>query len=172
MLNSSSLVVLGALFHFSGDRPSTIGVKDYGGGLKGLSLCPKTNNCVSTSEGANDQSHYVPAWQYNPEDGRGMRKPASREQAMAELVDVIKTTKPDNFTPTIVKQTEDYVYVEYESPTFGFVDDVEFWFPSDKCALHKCGIFKCAPETSSCQMKSASVNFVVMSGGCVLRQQQ
>ena len=66
----------------------------------------------------------------------------------------IKTTKPDNFTPKIVKQTDDYVYVEYSSPLVGvsllsncllcddklqeedmtccvvqFVDDVEFWFP-------------------------------------------
>ncbi|GBG65987.1 hypothetical protein CBR_g54966 [Chara braunii] len=42
---------------------------------------------------------------------------------------MIKNTKPDGYTPTIVKTTDDYVYVEYESPTMGFVDDVEFWFP-------------------------------------------
>lgn len=36
--------------------------------------------------------------------------------------------KPDGFTPKIIKQTSDYVYLEYESPTFGFIDDVEFWF--------------------------------------------
>jgi len=28
-----------------------------------------------------------------------------------------------------VEKTDDYVCVEYESPIFGFVDDVEFWFP-------------------------------------------
>lgn len=37
--------------------------------------------------------------------------------------------QPDKFTPNIVKKTDDYIYVEYASPTFGFVDDVEFWFP-------------------------------------------
>ena len=56
---------------------------------------------------------------YNPQDGRGSKKPATQQQAMAELVDVVKTLKPDGFTPTVVKQTDDYLYVEYESPTFG-----------------------------------------------------
>ncbi len=27
---------------------------------------------------------------YNPEDGRGMRKPASQEKAMAELVEAVR----------------------------------------------------------------------------------
>jgi hypothetical protein len=36
---------------------------------------------------------------------------------------------PDKFDPKIVTKTADYVYVEYQSPTFGFTDDVEFYFP-------------------------------------------
>lgn len=102
--------------------------------VQALALCPRTPNCISTAEAANDDDHYVPPWQYNPEDGRGMRTPASREQAMAELTEVVKTTKPDKFTPTIIKQTDDFLYVEYQSPTFGFIDDVEFYFPTDRCA--------------------------------------
>ncbi|KAH7292944.1 hypothetical protein KP509_28G004600 [Ceratopteris richardii] len=65
---------------------------------------------------------------YNPENGRGRKNPVSREQAMKELLDVINSTRPDNFNPRIVEQRDDYIYVEYESPIFGFVDDVEFWF--------------------------------------------
>lgn len=38
---------------------------------------------------------------------------------MQELVEVVKNLKPDGFDPKIVKQTDDYLYVEYESPTFG-----------------------------------------------------
>jgi len=38
---------------------------------------------------------------------------------MQELVEVVGQLKPDNFTPTIVKQDKDYLYVEYQSPTFG-----------------------------------------------------
>lgn len=35
--------------------------------------------------------------------------------------------KPDKFDPKVVTASGDYVYAEYTSPTFGFVDDVEFW---------------------------------------------
>ena len=107
-------------------------MQDYGQ-FKTLALCPKTNNCVSTAEEANDENHFVPTWTYNPEDGRGRRKPASKQQAMSELVEVVKNSKPDNFTPSIIKQTDDYLYVEYVSPTFGFVDDTEFYFQGDRC---------------------------------------
>lgn len=44
----------------------------------------------------------------------------------------VSTIKPDNFTPTIIKQTDDYLYAEFQSQVFGFIDDVEFWFPSNK----------------------------------------
>ncbi|KXG37080.1 hypothetical protein SORBI_3001G003900 [Sorghum bicolor] len=74
---------------------------------------------------------------YNPKDGqRG--KPITKEEAMKELIEVhylifcwnqVAKTKPDSFTPRIVDKTDDYIRVEYESPIFGFVDDVEFWFP-------------------------------------------
>ncbi|KAG2498591.1 hypothetical protein HYH03_003342 [Edaphochlamys debaryana] len=47
---------------------------------------------------------------------------------MAELVEAVMKLKPSGFAPTIIDQTEDYLYVEYESPLFGFIDDVEFWF--------------------------------------------
>ncbi|GJN40415.1 hypothetical protein PR202_gb29623 [Eleusine coracana subsp. coracana] len=62
-------------------------------------------------------------------------KPISKDEAMKELTEVVDDDwqvtkiKPDNFTPRIAEKTEDYIRVEYESPIFGFVDDVEFWFP-------------------------------------------
>lgn len=40
----------------------------------------------------------------------------------------VQSSRPDNFEPKIVRQTEDYLYAEYASPTFGFTDDVEFFF--------------------------------------------
>ncbi len=48
-----------------------------------------------------------------------MKEKVSEEQAMSELVEVVKNLKPDGFTPTIIKQDKDYLYVEYQSPTFG-----------------------------------------------------
>ncbi|CAM0146768.1 unnamed protein product [Urochloa decumbens] len=125
VLRSSELATLAAIFHFSGTKPSYLGVQKN---PPSLALCPATNNCVSTSEEISDSNHYAPPWNYNPKDGR-RGKPISKEEAMKELTEVITKTKPDNFTPRIVEKTDDYVRVEYESPIFGFVDDVEFWFP-------------------------------------------
>ncbi|GKB05828.1 putative reverse transcriptase domain-containing protein [Tanacetum coccineum] len=72
---------------------------------------------------------------YNPNKGRGSKKPVTKEVAMEELLEVLKSTKLDNFTPRIVDRKDDYVRVEYESPILGFVDDVEFWFPPGKKPL-------------------------------------
>lgn len=85
------------------------------------------------AEELNDPTHYVPPWTYNPEEGRGRKGPVSQAQAMEELVSVVSELQPDNFTPTIITKNADYLYVEYQSPTFGFIDDVEFWFPKDRC---------------------------------------
>ncbi|PIN24663.1 hypothetical protein CDL12_02603 [Handroanthus impetiginosus] len=110
----------------SGKKPDYLGVQKN---PPGLALCPATKNCVSTSENISDLTHYAPPWNYNPEQGRGSKNPVSKEQAMEELLEVVETTKPDDFRPKVAEQRDDYVRVEYESPFLGFVDDVEFWFP-------------------------------------------
>lgn len=132
ILKSSELAVLGAIFHFSGNKPNYLGVQKN---PPALALCPATNNCISTSENISDNVHYAPPWNYNPKEGRGSKKPVSKEVAMEELLDVINSTKPDNFTPRITEKKDDYIRVEYESPILGFVDDVEFWFPPGKKPL-------------------------------------
>ncbi|KAF3626337.1 F-box/LRR-repeat protein [Capsicum annuum] len=110
----------------SGKKPNYLGVQKN---PFGLALCPATDNCISTSENISDATHYAPPWNYNPEGKRGN---ISREKAMAELLQVVKSTKPDKSSPKIVEKTADYVRVEYESPILGLVDDVEFWFPPGK----------------------------------------
>uniref|UniRef100_A0A803KYW1 DUF1499 domain-containing protein n=1 Tax=Chenopodium quinoa TaxID=63459 RepID=A0A803KYW1_CHEQI len=117
---------------FCGTKPEYLGVQKN---PPSLALCPATKNCLSTSENSSDTSHYAPPWNYNPEEGRGSKKPVSREVAMQELLAVIESTKPENFTPRIMEKKDDYVRVEYESPIMGFVDDVEFWFPSGKKSI-------------------------------------
>ncbi|KAF9615355.1 hypothetical protein IFM89_023006 [Coptis chinensis] len=160
ILKCSELAVLGAIFNFrytfsvvfdiwvfvekvfgafiinefvmvvdSGKKPGYLGVQKN---LQALALCPATKNCISTSEDVSDKIHYAPPWNYNPEDGRGKKKPVSKEEAMDELLQAIKSTKPDKFTPRILEKKDDYIRVEYESPILGFVDDVEFWFPPGK----------------------------------------
>ncbi|XP_021748503.1 uncharacterized protein LOC110714307 [Chenopodium quinoa] len=132
ILRSSEFATLAAIFHFSGTKPEYLGVQKN---PPSLALCPATKNCLSTSENSSDTSHYAPPWNYNPEEGRGSKKPVSREVAMQELLAVIESTKPENFTPRIMEKKDDYVRVEYESPIMGFVDDVEFWFPSGKKSI-------------------------------------
>jgi hypothetical protein len=40
-------------------------------------------------------------------------------QAMKELADVVGSIKPDKFDSKVVRQTDDYLYAEFQSPTFG-----------------------------------------------------
>ena len=75
-----------------------------------------------------------PCRTYNPEDRRS-KQPITKESAMSELAAAVSSTKPDNFTPTIITKTDDYLYAEYQSPTFGFIDDVEFYFPPGKSTV-------------------------------------
>ncbi|WCJ22844.1 hypothetical protein M5689_004911 [Euphorbia peplus] len=121
ILRSSELAVLGAIFNFSGKKPEYLGVQKN---QQSLALCPATKNCISTAENVNDLVHYAPPWNYNG----GRKKPVNREVAMQELLQVIKATKPDKFTPKIAEKEEDYLHVEYQSPILGLVDDMEFWF--------------------------------------------
>ncbi|KAJ8748888.1 hypothetical protein K2173_013321 [Erythroxylum novogranatense] len=126
ILKTSELAVIGAIFNLSGKKPDYLGVQKN---QQALSLCRATKNCISTSENISDIIHYTPPWNYNG----GRKNPVSREVAMEELIHVIKSTKPDKYTPRIVEQKDDYLCVEYQSPILGFVDDVEFWFrPGNK----------------------------------------
>ncbi|GLU00483.1 hypothetical protein SLE2022_178500 [Rubroshorea leprosula] len=130
VLRSSELAVIGAVFNLSGKKPDYLGVQKN---PPALALCPATKNCVSTSENIADLTHYAPPWNYN--GGVNRKKPVSKDVAMEELIQVIKSTKPDKFNPKIVERKDDYVRVEYESPILGLVDDVEFWFPPGKNSI-------------------------------------
>lgn len=128
ILRSSEVAAIGAIFNLSGKKPEYLGVQKN---QQALALCPATKNCISTAENISDLTHYAPPWNYN----RGRKKPVSREVAMEELLQVIKSTKPDRFTPHLVEKKDDYVHVEYESPILGLVDDVEFWFPPERDSI-------------------------------------
>lgn len=68
----------------------------------------------------------MPQWSYNP-PGSGSSKPKkTKKEAMQDLEDAVTSLTPDKFTSQIIEKTDDYLYAEYTSPTFGFIDDVEF----------------------------------------------
>ena len=127
-------VLVGSLLNFEGERPR-LGVGSFNGVSTGLALCPSTPNCVGTADEFNDTLHYIPAWTYNDEEkiarSGAEATRTSAAQALEQLVDVVNTTDCDGFEATIVERKNDYLRVEYKSPFFGFVDDVEFWFPAD-----------------------------------------
>lgn len=132
VLNGSSALVLGSLFDSLVDnsRPAGLGLRQYGDVIT-LGLCPPRPNCVSTAEDLNDDSHYIPPWTYNPQEGkgdRGIKEPVSQKQAMEELVDVVTNTDCEGYEVNLVTRLDDYLYVEYKDPKLGFIDDVEFFF--------------------------------------------
>ena len=122
-------LVFAALFGGDHRRPE-LGVQPTGT----LLLCPReTHNCVSTAEdargGANE--YHGARWAY--------RVGSSAEEAVAELVECIETTRPSNFTPTIIERKGDYVRAEYRSRWFGFVDDFEAYFPAPGASAKAAG---------------------------------
>ena len=84
-----------------------------------LRACDAAPNCFSTAaEG--DEAHSLPVW-----------RPPSPDTALAELLDALKSYSPgqsgiDGGGFNVVRSTPTYVYVEFESLRYGFVDDVEF----------------------------------------------
>ncbi|KAB2056202.1 hypothetical protein ES319_A11G087800v1, partial [Gossypium barbadense] len=131
ILRSSELAIIGAIFSYSGKRPDYLGVQKN---TPALALCPSTKNGISTSENVSDITHYTPPWSINRKRMKNEKACESR-MAMEELLQWIKSTKPDKYTPKIVEKKDDYVLVEYESPIIGIVDDVEFWFPPGKKSM-------------------------------------
>lgn len=132
VLNGSGVFVLGGLLDglVDNSRPAGLGLHQYGDVIT-LGLCPPRPNCISTAEDLNDDSHFIPPWTYNPQDGkgdRGIANPVSAKQAMEELVDVVTNTDCDGYTVSVVTRYDDYLYVEYKDPKLGFIDDVEFFF--------------------------------------------
>lgn len=82
-----------------------------------LALCDYAPNCFSTS---GDEEHLLTLW-----------KPKSGTDTMAELVETIKAYPPgqagvDKGGFSIVTLEPKYVYVQFESLKYGFIDDVEF----------------------------------------------
>ena len=92
---------------FSGKRPDSLGVT---GGR--LVPCKPSPNCVSSQADAGDAVHYIaPLAAPDP------------ERAFAALKREVRATP----RVTIVTEAPQYLYAEYRSLVFGFVDDVEFW---------------------------------------------
>jgi len=89
----------------SGTRPDNLGIKD--GKLLG---CPASPNCVSSF--APDKKHHIDPFKYS----------ASTERQLLRLKTLI--AKMGNVR--VVAEKDNYLYAEFTSKLFRFVDDAEF----------------------------------------------
>jgi uncharacterized protein (DUF1499 family) len=82
--------------------------------------CPAKPNCVSSL--SEHPPHAMPPIRY-----RG-----SLPDARARLIDIVRTMDG----ATIVIETDSYLYAEFRSARFRFVDDVEFRFRDEAKVIH------------------------------------
>ncbi|MEM8779744.1 MAG: DUF1499 domain-containing protein [Cyanobacteria bacterium P01_G01_bin.49] len=98
------------MFNFSGTRPNNLGVKDGK-----LTACPGTPNCVN-SQSSDSQSKVAPL-------------PAMPISELKKVIESMERT-------TIIEETDNYLYAEFQTPLMGFVDDVEFYLDSTQNIIH------------------------------------
>jgi len=85
-----------------------------------LAACPDTPNCVNTR--STDEVHSIDSFQYKG-DAAGMM------ERLAAVIGSMDRTE-------IITQTESYLYVEFTSKMWKYVDDVEFLFDSETNTIH------------------------------------
>ncbi|WP_310482849.1 DUF1499 domain-containing protein [Chamaesiphon sp. VAR_48_metabat_403] len=96
---------------FAGTAPTNIGVENGK-----LTVCPATPNCVNSQVSINDSQKISP-----------IQFTGDIPTTIAKLKQTIASMPRTN----IVKETNNYLYVEFASKLMGFVDDVEFYFDND-----------------------------------------
>ena len=101
----ASVLVVSLFSGCSGTRPSNLGVKD-----NRLSPCPSSPNCVSSQS----------------DDGKHKIDPIHFTSTPAEAIERLKKVVRGMKRTTVVRETPDYIHVEFRT-FLGFVDDVEFY---------------------------------------------
>jgi uncharacterized protein (DUF1499 family) len=108
-------VVLLFLVSFMAPRPSNLGAHD--GRLAG---CPDSPNCVSTQ--AEDHDHWIAPLTYLGDESVVV-------ETLVRIVEQLPRTR-------VISRTHDYLYVEFRSALFRFVDDVEFFVEAESGRVH------------------------------------
>jgi uncharacterized protein (DUF1499 family) len=98
----------------SGTRPSNLGVKD-----NRLSPCPSSPNCVSSQ--SDEEKHKIDPIRFTSTPAEAMDK-------LKKVVQGMERTK-------VVRETQDYLHVEFRT-LLGFVDDVEFYLDGSQKVIH------------------------------------
>jgi uncharacterized protein (DUF1499 family) len=110
-LGTAGLFVLS----FSAQRPSSLGVRDGR-----LASCPDSPNCVSTQ--AEDREHWI--------------APITFEQDPDSVIDTLEKLVTQLPRTRVIEKSSNYLYVEFRSSFFRFVDDVEFSVERESRRIH------------------------------------
>jgi uncharacterized protein (DUF1499 family) len=102
---------------FTGEKPESLGVTDGR-----LAPCRPSPNCVSSQADHGDEIHYIAPIAAGPDPQR----------TFAALTRIVRASE----RTSVVTEGRDYLYVEYRSRVFGFVDDVEFWLDPGAALIH------------------------------------
>lgn len=84
--------------------------------------CPNTPNCVSSFADPADEIHYI----------EPLPLGSSLPEAKVQIYNLIADTPRSR----IVANTPNYIHAEFRSFTWGFVDDVEFYFDEEAGLIH------------------------------------
>lgn len=101
---------LNVLVGCAGQSPANLGLRNGK-----LLECPESPNCVVSQHP--DQKHFIKPIDYS----------TSPQEALEKLRKMMATEK----RVQIIENKDYYIRVEFTSALFGFVDDVEFYFPNE-----------------------------------------
>ncbi|TGM00201.1 DUF1499 domain-containing protein [Leptospira jelokensis] len=101
----------------TGTRPNDLGIRSGK-----LLECPSTPNCVSSYTDPSDKEHF--------------RAPAPYTKPTSEAVAILKQRILETPRTKIIKEENNYLYVEFTSFLMRYVDDVEFYFDEKTKQLH------------------------------------
>ena len=85
-----------------------------------LAQCPASPNCVVSQNG--DKKHAIEPISYHVERD-------AAKQTLLKVLTVVPRTE-------VIEETDNYIHALSKSRIFKFVDDVEFYFPSDEKVIH------------------------------------
>lgn len=96
-------------------QPDNLGVQNGR-----LAPCPDSPNCVSTQ--AERSLHLIDPIRYDEET-------AVIHQRLLQILDEMPRS-------TLIRTEPTYIHVEFRSPTWGFIDDAEFYFDEANQLIH------------------------------------
>ncbi len=102
----------------AGTRPANLGVTADGT----LLTCPDSPNCVSSFEDKMDKEHYIRPYQISGEN-------LSAWNSLKKSIQATEDAK-------LINTEKGYIYAEYTSSVFQFVDDVEFMLDTSGNQIH------------------------------------